>query len=160
MCVCFLPSWHSCFSLWVFEFTHSLLPLSFRVYVFRDGVWWFLFDFFLLLLILPMLFYSLFWKRNKTMWQKKSNRRFAKMNAKISLPLLIFMIFCFLDFSLLSKLVFPNFVVRKQFLNQGSNTFLKSDFKLFCFWLHFEINTTIMFIFLWFECFIFFVCFA
>lgn len=104
--------------------------------------------FFLLLLILPMLFYSLFWKRNKTMGQKNlTERRFAKMNAKISLPLLIFMIFCFLDFLLLSKLVFPNFVVRKQFLNQGSNTFLKSDFKLFCFWLHFEINTTIMFIF-------------
>lgn len=72
-------------------------PSSIRVYLFRDGVWvwWFLFDFFSFSFASFFLLYSLFWKRNKTITicdKKLTERHFAKMNAKISLPLLILMI--------------------------------------------------------------------
>lgn len=96
--------------------------------------------------VLVLLFYSLFSKRNKSLQYvqiKLTERHFPKMNAKISLPLLI-LVFYFLDFLLLSKLLFSKFCREKAVPKSGEQYFSKKRLWVVLFVDSvFEINTTI-----------------
>lgn len=141
VCVCVFFRHDTRFYLsWVFEFTHSLLPLSFSQLECTSFAMLYEFDGFYLIFspshVLVLLFYSLFWKRNKSLQYvqiKLTERHFPKMNAKISLPLLI-LVFYFLDFLLLSKLLFSKFCREKAVPKSGEQYFSK---KRLCCWLRF-----------------------